>query len=327
MGMRPLKFREILKPTLWGGTDITAMKSLTASGASIGESWEISGVPGAETPVAGGEYAGMTLRELTARFGAELVGAENLRRYGDNFPLLVKFISAARDLSIQVHPDNAMARRLGRPFGKSEMWYIVRARRGAMICSGFNHEFAPADFTRSLDEGTLCNHLRQHESRAGDCFFIPAGRIHSIGAGNFLIEVQQSSDDTFRVYDFNRVDQNGERRQLHVDLAREALDYEYADDNRTNYLPVVNRAVTLIDRPEFTTRLYQLDRPLRADYSAIDSFVIFVAFEGSARLIDGDGNAVSLRAGESVLFPASNGTVDLMPGDAHPFGCLECFIR
>lgn len=325
--MRPLKFREILKPTLWGGTDITAMKAIRTPAAPVGESWEISGVPGAETPVDGDDYAGMTLRELTRRFGAELVGAENLRRYGDNFPLLVKFISAARDLSIQVHPDDAMARRLGHPFGKTEMWYIVRARQGAMICSGFNHEFSPADFTRSLAEGTLCNHLRQHESRAGDCFFIPAGRIHSIGAGNFLIEVQQSSDDTFRVYDFNRIDQNGERRSLHVDLAREALDYEHADDNRTNYLPVVNRAVTLIDRPEFTTRLYQLNRPLRADYADIDSFVIFVAFEGAARLIDASGHVVRLCAGESVLFPASNDAVEILPEDSRPFGCLETFIR
>lgn len=321
--MKALQFNALLKTTIWGGEEVTALKKLENAPEQVGESWEISGVPGNETVVADGEFKGETLEKLIERFGAELVGKRNLERYGTTFPLLIKFISAAQDLSIQVHPDDAMAQRMGHPYGKTEMWYIVHTQPGASLCSGFNADFSADGYTESLADGTLMNHLSRHETRPGDCFFIPAGRIHSIGAGNFLVEIQQSSNDTFRVYDFNRTDTEGHKRELHVAQAREALDYKAYPEYRTQYEPRPNDCTPLVDCPQFTTRLYELTAPLKADYTDIDSFVILIAFEGAATLRYAEGE-LTLRAGESVLFPATTEGVEIVPEDGG-FKALETF--
>lgn len=321
--MKALQFNALLKTTIWGGEEVTALKKLKNAPEQVGESWEISGVPGNETVVADGEFKGETLEKLIGRFGAELVGKRNLERYGTTFPLLIKFISAAQDLSIQVHPDDAMAQRMGHPYGKTEMWYIVHTQPGASLCSGFNADFSADGYTESLADGTLMNHLSRHETRPGDCFFIPAGRIHSIGAGNFLVEIQQSSNDTFRVYDFDRTDAEGHKRELHVAQAREALDYKAYPEYRTQYEPRPNDCTPLVDCPQFTTRLYELTAPLKADYTDIDSFVILIAFEGAATLRYAEGE-LTLRAGESVLFPATTEGVEIVPA-AGGFKALETF--
>lgn len=321
--MKALQFNALLKTTIWGGEEVTALKKMENAPEQVGESWEISGVPGNETVVADGEFKGETLEKLIERFGAELVGKRNLERYGTTFPLLIKFISAAQDLSIQVHPDDAMAQRMGHPYGKTEMWYIVHTQPGASLCSGFNADFSADGYTESLADGTLMNHLSRHETRPGDCFFIPAGRIHSIGAGNFLVEIQQSSNDTFRVYDFNRTDTEGHKRELHVAQAREALDYKAYPEYRTQYEPRPNDCTPLVDCPQFTTRLYELTAPLKADYTDIDSFVILIAFEGAATLRYAEGE-LTLRAGESVLFPATTEGVEIVPA-AGGFKALETF--
>lgn len=321
--MKALQFNALLKTTIWGGEEVTALKKLENAPEQVGESWEISGVPGNETVVADGEFKGETLEKLIERFGAELVGKRNLERYGTTFPLLIKFISAAQDLSIQVHPDDAMAQRMGHPYGKTEMWYIVHTQPGASLCSGFNADFSADGYTESLADGTLMNHLSRHETRPGDCFFIPAGRIHSIGAGNFLVEIQQSSNDTFRVYDFNRTDTEGHKRELHVAQAREALDYKAYPEYRTQYEPRPNDCTPLVECPQFTTRLYELTAPLKADYTDIDSFVILIAFEGAATLRYAEGE-LTLRAGESVLFPATTEGVEIVPA-AGGFKALETF--
>lgn len=321
--MKALQFNALLKTTIWGGEEVTALKKLENAPEQVGESWEISGVPGNETVVADGEFKGETLEKLIERFGAELVGKRNLERYGTTFPLLIKFISAAQDLSIQVHPDDAMAQRMGHPYGKTEMWYIVHTQPGASLCSGFNADFSADGYTESLADGTLMNHLSRHETRPGDCFFIPAGRIHSIGAGNFLVEIQQSSNDTFRVYDFDRTDAEGHKRELHVAQAREALDYKAYPEYRTQYEPRPNDCTPLVDCPQFTTRLYELTAPLKADYTDIDSFVILIAFEGAATLRYAEGE-LTLRAGESVLFPATTEGVEIVPA-AGGFKALETF--
>lgn len=321
--MKALQFNALLKTTIWGGEEVTALKKLENAPEQVGESWEISGVPGNETVVADGEFKGETLEKLIERFGAELVGKRNLERYGTTFPLLIKFISAAQDLSIQVHPDDAMAQRMGHPYGKTEMWYIVHTQPGASLCSGFNADFSADGYTESLADGTLMNHLSRHETRPGDCFFIPAGRIHSIGAGNFLVEIQQSSNDTFRVYDFDRTDAEGHKRELHVAQAREALDYKAYPEYRTQYEPRPNDCTPLVDCPQFTTRLYELTAPLKADYTDIDSFVILIAFEGAATLRYAEGE-LTLRAGESVLFPATTEGVEIVPA-AGGFNALETF--
>lgn len=321
--MKALQFNALLKTTIWGGEEVTALKKLENAPEQVGESWEISGVSGNETVVADGEFKGETLEKLIERFGVELVGKRNMERYGTTFPLLIKFISAAQDLSIQVHPDDAMAQRMGHPYGKTEMWYIVHTQPGASLCSGFNADFSADGYTESLADGTLMNHLSRHETRPGDCFFIPAGRIHSIGAGNFLVEIQQSSNDTFRVYDFDRTDAEGHKRELHVAQAREALDYKAYPEYRTQYEPRPNDCTPLVDCPQFTTRLYELTAPLKADYTDIDSFVILIAFEGAATLRYAEGE-LTLRAGESVLFPATTEGVEIVPA-AGGFKALETF--
>ena len=322
--MQPLFFQPLLKQTIWGGSEVTDLKRTQPAPERIGESWEISGVPGDETPVSDGPDAGLTLPQLIGKYGADLVGAENFRRYGTTFPLLIKFISAAQDLSIQVHPDDAMAQRMGHPYGKTEMWYIVRATPGASLISGFSHPSSAEEYVSSLESGTLTDHLQRHATRPGQCFFIPAGRIHSIGTGNFLVEIQQSSNDTFRVYDFDRRDVQGNPRELHVEQAKEALNYADTEAAPVSYEPRRNEAVELVRCPQFTTRLIEADQPLRADYSATDSFVILICFEGAAHLTDDAGNAFRLEAGRSVLLPATTRSVDIRPeGD---FRALETFV-
>lgn len=324
--MKPLRFQEILVPTIWGGDEIVKMKGAANSPAAIGESWEISGVPGGETLVAEGELKGMTLTELIEKFGAELVGKENLKKYGTTFPLLIKFISAAQALSIQVHPDDAMANRMGHPYGKTEMWYLVNTAPGASLCSGFSHDFSAEAYTESLTDGTLTDHLAMHETHAGDCFFIPAGRIHSIGAGNFIVEIQQSSNDTFRVYDFDRTDAQGNKRELHVEQAREALNFKAEKEYRTHYTHQPDQPVELVTCPQFTTRLIEAEKGLQLDHSAIDSFVILIAYEGEAILTDAEGNAITLHAGQSVMFPASNSSIEIRPVSEGKFSCLETYV-
>ncbi|MBR1594655.1 MAG: class I mannose-6-phosphate isomerase [Alloprevotella sp.] len=329
--MKPIFFKPLLKQTIWGGEEVTALKQASellergeAAMPRVGESWEISGVEGDETPVCCGEDAGRTLPELIAKYGADLVGEENLRRYGTTFPLLIKFISAAQDLSIQVHPDDAMAQRMGHPYGKTEMWYIVKAEEGASLVSGFSHAFSAEGYVASLADGTLMQHLSRHGTQAGQCFFIPAGRIHSIGAGNFLVEIQQSSNDTFRVYDFDRSDAEGRTRQLHVEQAREALDYADTEGGPVSYEPQPGACVNLVSCPQFTTNLLELDAPFHADYSRRDSFVILIAFEGTAEVRTDAGDTFELRAGQSVLLPAAMQGADIVPkgGD---FRTLETF--
>jgi mannose-6-phosphate isomerase len=323
--MKPIKFEFLLKPTIWAGEEITKMKNI-ADKKGIGESWEISGVPGDETRVVEGDDLGATLPELIEKYGAKFVGEKNLQQYGTTFPLLIKFISAAEPLSIQVHPDDAMANRMGHPYGKTEMWYIVGSGKGASLCSGFAHDFSAEAYTNSLEDGSLEEHLAYHDTKAGDCFFIPAGRIHSIGADNFLIEIQQSSNDTFRVYDFNRTDAQGNRRELHVAQAQEALDYKAYDEYRSHYTAEQNAATLMVECPQFTTRLIKADQELVMNYADIDSFVILIAYEGSAQLTDSEGNTTTLAKGESILLPACNENLTITPVGGEQFSCVETFV-
>lgn len=324
MMITPLKFKPVLKAPLWAGQGIVELKHLQGY-ATVGESWEISGVPGDETTVSEGPHEGRTLRQLTEEFEAALVGKENFRRYGTEFPLLIKFISADGDLSIQVHPDDAMAWRHGKPFGKTEMWYIIGTEPGATLYSGFAHDLTPEEYDTIMEEGTLCDHMVQHETHVGDCFFIPAGQIHSIGSGNLLIEVQQSSDLTYRVFDFNRRDAQGNLRELHTALAREALNFKARDHYRTDYDDRDDALVTLEQHPEFTTSVMHLNKALVRDLAAIDSFVIYVCYEGQATLQAGDFTT-TLQAGESILVPACTQEVSFTPEGNTRFSCIETYV-
>ena len=303
--MQPIKFRPILKETLWGGGKIAKFKHIGGQeGRRIGESWEISGVSGNESVAVEGHCEGKTLAQITAEMKAGLVGRDNYRRFGDTFPLLVKFIDAARQLSVQVHPDDATAQRHGMKNGKTEMWYIMDSEPYATLRCGLRSELSPERYEQMVADGTICDAIAEYQVKAGDCFFIPAGRVHSIGAGCLLAEIQQTSDATYRIFDFNRVGKDGRPRELHTRLAAECIDYTVESDYRTRYTPVKNGGAQLVKSKFFTTSVYDIDSRLRLDYSRLDSFVILIGLKGEAVLTDNEGGTVTLRGGETVLVPA-----------------------
>ena len=302
--MEIYKFNNILKPVLWGGDKLVAFKGLPACDEPIGESWELSAVPGHESVVKGGEDDGLTLSQLVQRYGADLVGEDVYRRYGDTFPLLIKLIDAKRDLSIQVHPDDAMAQRRHGSFGKNEMWYILDADEGATIATGFKRPITPEEFDRHLAEGTILDVVNRDVSHPGDVFYIPAGMIHAIGAGNLLAEVQQSSDITYRVWDYNRRDADGNLRELHTSQAREALDYNALDGQVTLPEPSLIGSTELLTTRYFSLTHYIVDKGLRLEIPQSHSFLAVTCIQGES-LIEAEGLPSStIKQGETVLIPA-----------------------
>lgn len=302
--MKPLKFNAVLKQTMWGGGKIIPFKHLDEKLPNVGESWEISGVAGSETTVCEGEYKGLSLNQLVATLGEQLVGSRNFERFGTEFPLLIKFIDAQQDLSIQVHPNDETARRQGYERGKTEMWYLMKSDAGAKLYSGLKQRITLEEYQQMVANGTICDALAQCEVSEGDVFFLPAGRIHSIGTGCFLVEIQQTSDVTWRIYDYNRRDSNGNCRPLHTQQAAESINFDVLPDYRTHYQPKKNQRVELVACPHFVTSIYDLDQPLTLDYSQLDSFVVLIGIEGKACFTDNEGNNFTLQAGESVLIPA-----------------------
>ena len=307
--MKPLKFKALLKQTIWGGDKIIPFKHLDDHLENVGESWEISGVPGNETVVADGEYAGKKLNELVIEQKDKLVGKANYERFGDEFPLLIKFIDARQDLSIQVHPTDEIARRQGKERGKTEMWYIMDSDKDAKLYSGLKKQITPEQYKAMVEDDTITDALAQYEVKEDDCFFLPAGRIHAIGTGCFLAEIQQTSDVTYRIYDFKRKDKDGNYRQLHTKEAAECINYTVEDDYRTHYEHKKNEGVTLVECPYFTTAVYDLDEPMTLDYSELDSFVILIGLKGEGTITDNAGNTVTISAGESILVPATTETL------------------
>lgn len=311
--MYPLKFNPILKQTLWGGDKIIPFKRLSDTIRNVGESWEISGVPDNESVVADGEYKGMTLTKLVKTFKEELVGESNYARFGNTFPLLIKFIDARQDLSIQVHPSDELAKRRHNSMGKTEMWYVVDAEEGAKLCSGLSRQISPREYKERIYNSTITDALQEYDIHKGDVFFLPAGRIHSIGAGAFIAEIQQTSDITYRIFDFNRKDADGNTRELHTELAKDAIDYEVLDDYRTHYEPIKDEPVELVACPYFTTSLYDLTEDISCDYSELDSFVILICLEGACKIVDDEGHEVNMHAGETVLLPAVTQGISIIP--------------
>lgn len=301
--LQPFKFELNLKNVLWGGDKIAALKGVPLGSSHVGESWEVSGLPGRESVVAAGDDMGKNLRELIDEYRGRLVGGRVYRRYGNEFPLLVKFIDAKKDLSVQVHPDEKLARRRHNCSGKAEMWFIINADEDASLVAGLHKSITRKDFLTHVKEGTLLDVLERHATHRGDCFFLPAGRIHSIGAGNLLCEVQQASDITYRVYDYNRRDANGELRQLHTALAAGAIDYSVKDDVRCHYTPVPHGSVTLLDNEYFHVSLVNVDGHHLDVAMPDDAFLILTCLQGRGEVL-ADGHATPLHAGESVLVPA-----------------------
>ena len=309
--MQPIKFQPLLKQTLWGGDKIVTFKHLDSQLENVGESWEISGVKDNETIVKEGPLKGKSLNEVVAELKDRLVGKDNYQRFGDEFPLLIKFIDARQDLSIQVHPNDEIAHKQGKPRGKTEMWYLMESEPGAKLYCGLKKQITPDQYKEMVDNDTICDALAQYEVKEGDCFFLPAGRIHAIGSGCFLAEIQQTSDVTYRIYDYKRQDKNGNYRELHTKLAAESINYQVENDYRTHYVGRLNKGVSLVQCPYFCTAVYDLNEPMTLDYSELDSFVILIGLKGEGRITDNEGNEVSIMAGDTLLIPATTETLSV----------------
>ena len=275
----------------------------------MGESWEISGVKGNETIVSEGEFKGKKLNELVDELKGKLVGEANYKRFGNDFPLLIKFIDARQELSIQVHPTDELAQKRGKLRGKTEMWYIMDSDENAKLRAGMKEKITPEQYKQMVENDTITEAIAEYKVKEGDCFFLPAGRIHSIGTGCFLAEIQQTSDVTYRIYDFKRKDKNGNYRELHTEEAAECIDYNVEPNYRTEYTPVKNEGVALVECPYFTTAVYDLNEPMTLDYSELDSFVILIGLKGSGEITDNEGNTTTLCEGETILIPATTSEV------------------
>lgn len=308
--MEIIKFRPILKQVLWGGNKIISFKQLDADMEQVGESWEVSGVKDNESIVANGQYEGMKLNDLVALLKGDLVGKENYERFGNEFPLLIKFIDASKQLSIQVHPNDEQAKAKGLKRGKTEMWYVMESAPDATLLSGLKRTITPEEYKAMVENDTITDALCEYRVGEGDVFYLPAGRIHSIGAGTFLAEIQETSDVTYRIYDFKRKDKDGNYRQLHTEAAAECIDYSVESDYRTKYEARKNEGVELVQCTHFTTSVYDLDEPMLLDYSELDSFVVLIALSGECTLSTGDAET-QLRAGETVLLPATTQTLNV----------------
>ena len=307
--MQPIKFNPLLVQTLWGGEKIIPFKHLNSDLTQVGESWEISGVKGNETVVSEGEFKGKKLNELVDELKGKLVGEANYKRFGNDFPLLIKFIDARQELSIQVHPTDELAQKRGKLRGKTEMWYIMDSDENAKLRAGMKEKITPEQYKEMVENDTITEAIAEYKVKEGDCFFLPAGRIHSIGTGCFLAEIQQTSDVTYRIYDFKRKDKNGNYRELHTEEAAECIDYNVEPNYRTEYTPVKNEGVALVECPYFTTAVYDLNEPMTLDYSELDSFVILIGLKGSGEITDNEGNTTTLCEGETILIPATTSEV------------------
>ncbi|MBP3774649.1 MAG: class I mannose-6-phosphate isomerase [Bacteroidaceae bacterium] len=307
-----LKFAPILKEKPWGGSLLAQMKGMEAGTGKIGETWEISAYPGDISTVDGGYYQGKTLTELVTTLQGALVGHKVYATYGDLFPLLFKFIHSEDDLSLQVHPGDQLAQQRGMPFGKTEMWYVYQSQENAMLYSGFNQPVTQRQYLESIAQDQLSTLLQPWPTHAGDTFFIPAGTVHALCKGNIVIEVQQTSDTTYRLYDYNRKGLDGKLRPLHIEESLQAVNY-HAPRSKVDYTPVKEGKVQLVSCPYFVTSLYHLTRPTAIDFSPLDSFVVFIAIEGQAEISADATESQPLHSGHSLLLPANNCQVEIRP--------------
>ena len=311
MNLYPLTFKTIFKDKIWGGQKIkTVLGKDFGLLPNCGETWEVSGVEGNLSVVAEGELAGKNLKELLQKHQGALVGEKVYQRFGDVFPLLIKFIDANDDLSIQVHPDDTLAQERHNSFGKTEMWYIIQADERAKLISGFNQPMTKEKYQKVFEEGNLMDVLNKEDVHADNVFFLPAGRVHTIGKGLLLTEIQQTSDITYRIYDFDRQDAEGNTRELHVDQALDAIDYQQYDDYKTRYEPKTNEPVSLVDCPYFETLQLHYTHDTERDLASRDSFTIYIGLEGEADILC-DGQSYAMKKGNVYLIPASVPRIEL----------------
>jgi len=307
----PLEFQPHFKYRMWGGNKLKTVLHKDYNEEHIGESWEISDVEDDETVVKNGPLAGYTLKRLANEFGADFLGQSVYQTFGEDFPLLIKFIDAKTPLSIQVHPHDHVAKERHDSFGKNEMWYVMDADEDAEIIVGFQKTTDKDTYTKALDNGTLLDLLNTEKAKSGDTFYIPTGRVHAIGAGILLAEIQQTSDVTYRIYDYNRVDNaTGEIRELHNDLATDVIDFEAHKTYKTSYDRIPNTTNRLVHSPYFKTNILLIEGQFMRDYSDLDSFVILICVNGDADVVLDDQN-YNLHKGQTLLLPAALSKIEI----------------
>ncbi|RSK39209.1 type I phosphomannose isomerase catalytic subunit [Mangrovimonas spongiae] len=299
----PIKFTPILKEKIWGGEKLKQLLNKQSNLSNIGESWEISDVEGDTSIVSNGELKGKTLKTLLKTYQSNLIGEKNYKVFGDKFPLLIKFIDAKQDLSIQLHPNDELAKKRHNSFGKTEMWYVMQADEGSNLIIDFKEKITPEVYLKHLEAKTLPSVLNFENVTSGDTFFIEVGRVHAIGAGVMLAEIQQTSDITYRIYDWNRVDANGNGRELHNDLALDAIGFDMPNNFKIAYNKDKNQSNSMVSCPYFTTNYLELDTVLDKE-NTYDSFIIYMCVEGDAQIVS-ENKTVELQAGETVLLPAA----------------------
>lgn len=318
----PLKFKTIFKDKIWGGQKIrTVLGKDFGDLPNCGETWEISGVEGGVSEVSEGLLHGKLLTELIKTHKDDLVGKSIYKKYGNEFPLLIKFIDANEDLSIQVHPDDKLAKARHDSFGKTEMWYVLQADEGASLISGFNQELTKEQYLEHFEQGKLEEILNREQVHKDDVFFLPAGRVHTIGKGLMIAEIQQTSDITYRIYDFDRVDANGNKRELHLEEALDAIDFKHYGEYKTQYSKESTELQTLVDAEYFTTKRHLISENVLKSYPANDSFIIYMVVDGEGQLEYNDGDKISLKVGEAILIPAVMESLTIIPKT--PINLLE----
>ena len=323
----PLKFQPNLKTVIWGGDKIRELKKLPDAPDSIGESWELTGVPGQESVVSNGVYAGRDIKSLLADYREQLVGEATYARHGDMFPIMVKFIDAAKDLSIQVHPNDDFAQKHHQGIGKTELWYILHAEENAILYSGFSHKTDKATFRHQIETSDVVPQLNRFNPCYGDIFYLPAGRVHSIGAGNFIVEIQQSSDITYRIFDYDRIDKNGKKRELHTDLALDALDYGEYDDYK-GHLELDHQGAALIKRcDKFVAELMRVEEPTIVDVKSTGSFRILICINGGVEIKGSNGSKEHLATCETALVPYAMDSVTVNPLGGKPAELITVVVE
>ncbi|HLN73464.1 MAG: type I phosphomannose isomerase catalytic subunit [Methylococcaceae bacterium] len=324
-GLYPLKFSPIYKDKIWGGNKIeTVLNKDFGDLPNCGESWELSGVEDNVSVVSNGYLAGNSLDELIEVYMGDLVGDSVFENFGIEFPLLIKFIDANDDLSIQVHPDDEMAKKRHNAFGKTEMWYVIQADQGSKLQAGFNQKVDAGGYLEKLESNKLTDILNFEEVKAGDVYFIPAGRVHAIGKGILLAEIQQTSDVTYRIYDYDRRDKEGNPRELHTDLALDAIDFNIYPEYKTRYEAKANESTELVKCKYFTTNVLEISEVVEKDYIELDSFVIFICLEGEIA-VETEAGTENIQKGQTILIPASIESVTLKPSTSF-VKLLEVYI-
>lgn len=318
-------FQQNFFELVWGGHKLKPLKGLDADDAKIGESWEISAIPGKESLVSNGILKGKKLSELSTEYKELLLGRNVVKLYGTTFPLLIKFIDAENDLSIQVHPNDELAKERHNCLGKTEMWFVIDAKPGAYLYSGFASPISKYEYEKRIEDGSICDVLARHEVKRGDVFFIPAGRVHAICGGIMIAEIQQSSDITYRIFDYNRPGLDGKPRQLHTELAKDAIDYRVYDKYRTDYEYKVNKPVAMTESPYFTVKRHVINRSFHRRLYKYDSFIVYMCLHGDCKIEirSSEGfnghmpeiTTINVSKGNSCLIPASCADVNLVPNN------------